>query len=219
MTNLNANWSLVAVIVIALSLTIATISASPILAVKKSSSPSIKTTHKASPTKSSTTPTAHHISGVKLLSVHIIPSKVIVGNTFSVGGSVLNNSSATITFANGTCGASPLSIKFNKNVVPESRSAATSCKAQLATLKPGERSQIIQPNLSGIIYRATAPGMTNATMIFKYAVETPTSKSPTSDTYSRTYAFVIQPSGNQPAIPNTNSSPTSPATTSRNLLH
>lgn len=219
MTNLNANWSLVAVIVIALLLTIATISASPILAVKKSSSPSIKTTHKASPTKSSTTPTAHHISGVKLLSVHIIPSKVIVGNTFSVGGSVLNNSSATITFANGTCGASPLSIKFNKNVVPESRSAATSCKAQLATLKPGERSQIIQPNLSGLIYRATAPGMTNATMIFKYAVETPTSKSPTSDTYSRTYAFVIQPSSNQPAIPNTTSSPTSPATTSRNLLH
>lgn len=219
MTNLNANWSLVAVIVIALLLTIATICASPILAVKKSSSPSIKTTHKASPTKSSTTPTAHHISGVKLLSVHIIPSKVIVGNTFSVGGSVLNNSSATITFANGTCGASPLSIKFNKNVVPESRSAATSCKAQLATLKPGERSQIIQPNLSGLIYRATAPGMTNATMIFKYAVETPTSKSPTSDTYSRTYAFVIQPSSNQPAIPNTTSSPTSPATTSRNLLH
>jgi hypothetical protein len=218
MTNLNANWSLVAVIVIALLLTIATISASPTLAVKKSSSPSIKTTHKASSTKISATPTAHHISGVKLLSVHTIPSKVAVGNTFSVGGSVLNNSSATITFANGTCAASPLSIKFNKNVVPESRSAA-SCKAQLATLKPGERSQIIQPNLSGITYRATAPGMTNASMIFKYAVETPTSKSPTSDTYSRTYAFVIQPGSNQPAIPNTTPSPTTTATTSRNLLH
>lgn len=219
MTNLNANWSLVAVIVIALLLTIATISSSPTLAVKKGSSTSIKTTHKASPTKTSATPTAHHISGVKLLSVHTIPSKVIVGNTFSVGGSVVNNSSATITFANGTCAASPLSIKFNKNVVPESRSTATSCKAQLATLKPGERSQIIQPNLSGITYRATAPGMTNATMIFKYAVETPTSKSPTSDTYSRTYAFVIQPSSNQPAIPNTTASPTTTSTTSRNLLH
>jgi hypothetical protein len=219
MTNLNANWSLVAVIVIALLLTIAAISASQILAVTKSSSPSIKTTHKASPTKSSTTPTAHHISGVKLLSVHTIPSKVIVGNIFSVGGSVLNNSSATITFANGTCAASPLSIKFNKNVVPESRSTATSCKAQLATLKPGERSQITQPNLSGIIYRANAPGMTNATMIFKYAVETPTSKSHASDTYSRTYSFVIQPSSSQPAIPNTTASSTTPATTSRNLLH
>ncbi len=102
-TNLIANWALVAIIVIALMLTTATTFASPILSVKKSSSHSVKTAHQSSPTSTSNTPTAHsHIRGVKLLSVHTIPSKVSVGKTFSMGGSVFNNSSATITFANGT---------------------------------------------------------------------------------------------------------------------
>jgi hypothetical protein len=45
--------------------------------------------------------------------------------------------------------------------------------------------------------------MTNATIIFKYAVEIPTSKSPISDTYSRTYAFEIQPGSQQPATTGT----------------
>ena len=53
--------------------------------------------------------------------------------------------------------------------------------------------------------------MTNATIIFKYAVEIPTSKSPISDTYSRTYAFEIQPGSQQPAT--TSTITTSTATT------
>jgi hypothetical protein len=186
----------------------------PVLAVKKSSASSVKTIHET-PSKTTTTTVAHsHITGVKVLSVHTIPSKVAVGKTFSLGALVFNNSSATITFANGTCAPSPLSITFDKNVVPESQSAAASCKAQQATLKPGERSQIINPNLSGITYRATAPGMTNATIIFKYAVEIPTSKSPISDTYSRTYAFEIQPGSQQPATTSsiTTSAPTTKPT-------
>ncbi|PWU79216.1 MAG: hypothetical protein DLM72_18525 [Candidatus Nitrosopolaris wilkensis] len=211
MINLNVKWALFSIIVITLMLTTATTFASPILAVKKSSSPSVKTTHKASSTTASTTPTAHyHIRGVKLLSVHTVPSKVAVGNTFSLRGSVFNNSTATITFANGTC-TSPLSVTFNKNAVLETNAAAASCKAQQVTLKPGEHSQIISPNLSAIIYRATAVGTTNATMIFKYGVEIPTSNSPIIDTISRTYAFEIQPGSQQPQ--STSTITTAPAKT------
>jgi hypothetical protein len=94
MTNLNAKWILFASIVVSLMLTTATTFAYPILAVKNGSSQSVKTAHKTLPT----TTTAHyHIRGVKLLSVHTIPSKVAVGNTFSMSGSVFNNSTATIT--------------------------------------------------------------------------------------------------------------------------
>ena len=53
----------------------------------------------------------------------------------------------------------------------------------------------ISPNLSGITYRANAPGMTNATMTFKYGAVTSTSKSHISDSISRVYAFNIQPAG------------------------
>jgi len=47
--------------------------------------------------------------------------------------------------------------------------------------------------MTGMAYRATAHGMTNATMILKYGVETTTSKLPIGDSISRVYAFNIQP--------------------------
>ena len=203
MTNRHAEWALLSIATITLMLITASVFTGPVLAVKKSSASSVKTIHET-PSKTTTTTVAHsHISGVKVLSVHTIPSKVAVGKTFSLGALVFNNSSATITFANGTCAPSPLSVTFNKNAVPETRAAAESCQAQEATLKPREHCQMITPNLLGITYRATAPGMTNATIIFKYAVEIPTSKSPISDTYSRTYAFEIQPGSQQPATTST----------------
>ena len=211
MIKLNKEWALFTIIVMTYMLITGTTLAGPVLAVKKSGS-SVKTIHKTS-NKTTTTAAHNHIRGVKLLSAHTIPSKIAVGNRFSIGVTVFNNSSATITFANGTCASSPspLSITFNRNAMIESQAsaAATPCKAQQVTLKPGEHSQIKSPNLSSTIYAATAPGTTNATMIFKYGVETATSNSPISDTTSRTYGFDIQPSaGRQPTL--TTSTTTTP---------
>ena len=59
------------------------------------------------------------------------------------------------------------------------------------TLKPGGHSAVLSPNLSGIVYKATGPGMTNATMDFDYEVETNSGNSPVSDSISRTYTFNI----------------------------
>lgn len=211
MIKLNKEWALFTIIVMTYMLITGTTLAGPVLAVKKSGS-SVKPIHKTS-NKTTTTAAHNHIRGVKLLSAHTIPSKIAVGNRFSIGVTVFNNSSATITFANGTCASSPspLSITFNRNAMIESQAlaASTPCKAQQVTLKPGEHSQIKSPNLSSIIYAATAPGTTNATMIFKYGVETATSKSPISDGTSRTYGFDIQPSaGRQPTA--TTSTTTTP---------
>jgi hypothetical protein len=193
MTNRSAEWPLFGVILITLMLTTASILASSVLAVKKSSSSTVTTVHKT-PSK---TATAHHVKGVKVFRVHTVPSKVAVGNTFGLRGIVFNNSTATITFGNGTC-TSPLSITFNKNVMIQPQATTASCKAQQVTLKPGGQSRILSPNLSGIIYRATAPGMTNATMTFKYGAVTTTSKSPISDSISRVYSFNILPAGSHP---------------------
>jgi hypothetical protein len=190
MANLKARWALSTIATMSLLLITASIFAGPALAVKKSSSGSVKTIHKA-PTKTTGT-SAHHVKGVKVFRVHIIPSKVAVGNTLSLRGIVFNNSTGTITFANGTC-TSPLSITFNKNVMIQPQTATAACKAQQVTLKPGGQSPILSPNLSGITYRAIAPGMTNATMTFKYGFETATSKLPISDSISRVYTFNIQP--------------------------
>ncbi|PWU78630.1 MAG: hypothetical protein DLM72_21560 [Candidatus Nitrosopolaris wilkensis] len=173
-----------------LILTIASLFAGPVLAVKKSSS-SVKTSSKT------TTTSTHHVKGVKVFRVHTVPSKVAVGNTFGLRGIVFNNSTATITFGNGTC-TSPLTITFNKKIMTEPQATTASCKAQLVTLKPGEQSPILSPNLSGITYRTAAPGMTNATITFKYGAVAATSKSPISDSVSRVYTFNIQPTRHQP---------------------
>jgi hypothetical protein len=185
MTNLKAGWAVVTIVTITLTLTMTPMFTGPILAVKKSSGSVAKTT---------STTLSHHVKGVKVFRIHTIPSKVAVANTFGLRGIVLNNSTATITFANGTCNT-PLAITFNKNVMTEPHAATSSCKAQQLTLKPGEQSPILSPNLSGITYRATAPGMTNATMTFKYGAITATSKSPISDSISRVYSFNILPAG------------------------
>jgi hypothetical protein len=204
-------WPLFSIILISLILlTTATVIADPVLAVKKSSS-SVKTVHrtpiKTTATTTTTTSAAHHVKGVKLFRVHTVPSKVVVGSTFGLRGIVFNNSTATITFANGTC-TSPLSITFNKNVMTEPQTTSSSCKKQQVTLKPGEQSFILSPNLSGITYRATAPGITNATMTFKYEATLATSKSPISDSIIRVHPFNILPAGPR-STPNTTSGTTS----------
>lgn len=203
---LNKEGALFAIILMASMLITATALAGPALAVKKSGS-SVKTIHKTSSTAA--TPAAHvHIRGVKLLSAHTIPSKIAVGNRFGIGVTVFNNSSEAITFANETCSSSlsPLSITFNRNAMIESQASAAStpCNAQQVTLTPGEHSQIKSQN----IYAATAPGTTNATMIFKYGVETATTKSPVSDTTSRTYGFDIQQSAGSQSITTTSTTTT-----------
>lgn len=207
MANLKTRWALLAIATMTLMLMTASVFAGPVLAVKKSSSSSVKAIHK---TPSKTVTPAHDVKGVKVLSVHTAPSKVAVGNTFGLRAIVFNNSTATISFANGTC-SSPLSITFNKNVMTEPKATTASCKAQQVTLKPGEQSPISSPNLSAITYTATAPGITNASMIFKYGAGPASSKSPTSDSYSRVYTFDIQPAGSQPTTPHptTKSTPSS----------
>jgi hypothetical protein len=115
-----------------------------------------------------------HVKGVKVLKVHTVPSKVKSGITFGLRGIVVNNSTATITFANGTC-TSPLSVTFNKNAMSVPQKATASCNAQHVTLKPGGQSPILISNMSGVSFKAISPGTTNATLIFNYGVITPTS--------------------------------------------
>jgi len=112
--------------------------------------------------------------------------------TKSLRGIVVNNSTAIITFSNGTC-TTPLSITFNKNVMTEPQTTTGTRKAQEVTLKPREQSPILSPNLSGITYRAISPGSTNAS---KYGVISSTSKITTDDSISRVYTFNILPPDN-----------------------
>jgi hypothetical protein len=177
-------WIFLAVATMTLMLTTTSLVAGSILAATKTDS-----SNKFKKSETNVT----HIRGVKVLRIHTVPSKVAVGSTFNLRGIVLNNSTATITFANGTC-TSPLSVTFNKNAMSVPQTATASCNAQQVTLKPGGQSPILSPNLSGLTYQASSPGMTNASVIFKYQAITP-SKSSISDSITRNYTFNILPAG------------------------
>ena len=194
MVDLKVGLAISAVVIMIMMVMMAPIISEQILAAKKSGP---KSSSKATTKK---TTTIHHVKGVKVFHVHTVPSKVAVGSTFGFKGIAFNNSTATITFSNGTC-TTPLSITFNKNVMTEPQTSTGTCKPQEVTLKPGEQSPILSPNLSGITYRATSPGSTNATMTFKYGAITTASKSSISDSITRVYTFNILPSGASPSKP------------------
>jgi hypothetical protein len=205
MINMKYLGILLIVITMTLMLTTTPMLTESALAAKKKSSSSTSgssgsSTKTSSKGKSKTTTAITHVKGVKVFHAHTVPSKVAVGSTFGFRGIVFNNSTATITFSNGTCTA-PLSITFNKNVVTEPQTRTGTCNPQEVTLKPGEQSPILSPNLSDITYRATSPGTTNATMTFKYGAVTTTSKSPISDSITRVFTFNILPSGASPSKP------------------
>ena len=100
MINPKLELTIFVAVTITLALIISPIVNEHVLAVKKSSS--VKTSGKTS---------SIQMNGVKVLKVHTVPSKVKVGSTFGLRGIVINNSTATITFANGTCTShSPLHL-------------------------------------------------------------------------------------------------------------
>lgn len=210
MINIRNLWVLLALLTMTLMLT-TTPTLESALAVKNSNS-SISSSSSSTLTK--TASTAQHIKGVKVLRVHTVPSKVVVGSAFSIRGTIVNNSTSTITFTNGTC-TPPLSVNFDKNAVSEPQTTGASCKAKQVTLEPGGHSYILNSPLSGIIYRATSPGITNATLTFTYKVTGPTNK-PLGDSISRVYTFNILSSGASPT--STLTSTPSHSTTSRTPL-
>lgn len=209
MINPKLELTIFVVVTMTLALIISPIVNDYVLAVKKSSSSSIKTSGKTS---------SIQINGVKVLKVHTVPSKVTAGSTFGLRGIVINNSTATITFANGTC-TSPLSITFNKNVISEPQTTTAPCQAQQVTLKPGEQTHILSPKLSGIAYKATSPGITNATLIFKFQAAPPASKSSISESYNRVYTFNIMPPGATPPSTSTSTSTTTHSHSPAHMTH
>lgn len=97
--------------------------------------------------------------------VEIIPSSLIVGDTFKIKAVVVNNSNATITYR-GLC-ESPISAEFDDHVIVEYVPACLGFT--INELKPGESVEVIGPS-SGIVYKAGSAGLTKAVVTFTYYV-------------------------------------------------
>ncbi|MFY3740340.1 MAG: hypothetical protein HMLIMOIP_000777 [Candidatus Nitrosomirales archaeon] len=118
---------------------------------------------------------------IEFLDIHTEPSIVHVGDSFRINATVINNTPNTITFK-GLCD-SPLSAVFNSNVIIEHGLA---CQGfTIVELKSGEKTSVVGPS-SGIVYRASNAGMTNARITFTYAIQDE------STSVSKPFAFTIR---------------------------
>jgi hypothetical protein len=131
--------------------------------------------------------------GVQLVNLHTIPSIVIVGNTFKIGATVINDSPHTITFVSGPCD-SPLSTTFDRNVLVQHGPpclAASHFELQpgvhLVKLKPGQEASVTGPSI-GTIYKAISAGQTTAILTFHYQTQNGHSTSVT-----KSFTFTIRP--------------------------
>jgi len=106
-------------------------------------------------------------SRVSLLALQTQPLVVHIGNILKIHAIILNNSPATISFISGPCD-SPLSSSFDKNVVvKQGVHCFLGAAVHMVKLRQGETGQVIGPSL-GTTYQAVGPGMTVATVTFRY---------------------------------------------------
>ncbi len=118
---------------------------------------------------------------LELVDIHMHPSKVYVGDSFTMGATVINNSKDAIYFHN-LC-ESPLNVQFDANVQVLQ---GYSCEGfNTVELKPGESTVVTGP-ASGVTYKAVSAGDTKATVTFAY-----TSSEDTASSISKSVEFSV----------------------------
>jgi hypothetical protein len=117
-----------------------------------------------------TTNQNHHIynDDILLFNIYTVPEIVHVGDTFIIKATIANDSPNSITFLSDVCNEQQLSVQFtNNNVIKQFKNPCNALPA-IITLNPGENMTLQAPGSHGILYRATAASLTNATLTFYY---------------------------------------------------
>lgn len=129
-----------------------------------------------------------NLTGVKITNIKTSPIFIPTGTNFKINATIINNSPNTIKFVGPTCGNSPLSATFDKNVHIHPSGIMTCLVLQIITLHPGEKAMVSGPNAHSI-YTATGVGSTKANATFSYTDEQGKIKNSVSNTFE--FSIVI----------------------------
>ncbi|MGI0027115.1 MAG: hypothetical protein ACREAD_04660 [Nitrosopumilaceae archaeon] len=129
--------------------------------------------------------------GIEILNPQVQPATIMVGDTFEINATLINNSPNTITVQNGCAG--PFSVVFDSHATVGLKKVCNWMAIQII-LHPGEN--ITGSSLaSNLAYTATAAGTANATVTFSYVVGNETSPNMSSDqnatSISKSFLFTI----------------------------
>jgi hypothetical protein len=142
-------------------------------------------------------------NNVVILNPQVQPATIIIGDSFAINATLVNNSTNTINVKNG-CGG-PFSVSFDSHVTVEPKKVCNWMAIQII-LAPGGNftGSSLASNLG---YNATSPGMTNTTVTFSYTIENQTGSNSTFNVQtanvSKSFSFMIsnQSAQTTPVIP------------------
>jgi hypothetical protein len=150
---------------------------------------------------------ADNANGVEIQNIQTQPSAIIIGYTFKINATLVNNSSNPIFVEHGSCEA-PFSVTFDNHVTVNVNNINCTTEVILQKLNPGEKITTTSPGLD-VVYRATEAGTVNATVTFAYEIWNQNTQSNSNEIISEPFSFTIydktkvptlSPSANQELI-------------------
>ncbi|MDE1843907.1 MAG: hypothetical protein KGI10_01100 [Thaumarchaeota archaeon] len=141
---------------------------------------------------------ADNENGIKIQNIQTLPTAIIIGQTFKINATLINNSTTPIFIERGSCG-SPFSVTFDNHVVVRTNNVTCTLQLLVQRLDPGTKITSTSPNLD-LTYVAAKNGTVNATVSFPYNVWNQTSQSNTKVNVSKPFSFIIYPKTRVPAL-------------------
>lgn len=149
---------------------------------------------------------AYAANDVEIQNIQTLPPTIIVGQTFKINATLINNSSNPIFVEHGACQA-PFSATFDNHVLVSTNNINCTTQMIEQKLNPGEKIIATSPYLD-LVYNATEAGTTNATVTFSYSIWDPTNQSNIEKTISKSFLFTI--CCNNSGVKTVNETPLSP---------
>jgi|GEM_PF-1114247 len=141
---------------------------------------------------------AYNESGVVIENIQTLPTAIIIGQTFKINATLINNSSNPIFVEHGSCG-SPFSVTFDNHVVVRTNNVTCTLELIEQRIDPGTKITSTSPYLD-LAYVAAQNGTVNATVSFPYNVWNQTTKSNTKESLSKPFSFTIYPKTRVPTL-------------------
>src|SRR6185437_12401248 len=105
---------------------------------------------------------ADNENGVVIQNIQTLPTAIIIGQTFKINATLINNSSNPIFVEHGSCG-SPFSVTFDNHVVVRTNNITCTLQLIEQRLDPGTKITSTSPNLD-LTYVAAENGTVKATV-------------------------------------------------------
>lgn len=132
---------------------------------------------------------ADDTSGIEIKNIQTLPPAIIIGQTFKISATLVNNSTQPIFVDYGSCKA-PFSVTFDNHVLVNETHPICNFSLLQQKLNPSENTTATSPSLD-LVYRAINNGTVNATITFPYQIWNQTIQSNSNEIISEPFSFTI----------------------------